>query len=97
MNSIWKKYRVSETGRISLFSPMERLKLNNLVLSERVNFSILFSRDLAIAAFCLNDDFELHGKSHKNYFDPIFEDDYDLEILLNENKYNYLHRQMREC
>lgn len=65
MNSIWKKYSISETGRTSLFSTMERMKLTNLALGEKVNFSILFSRKLAEAAFCLNDDFELHGKSHK--------------------------------
>lgn len=72
MNSIWKKYTVTETGKISLFSTMERMKLNNLALGERVNFSILFSRNLAISAFCLSDEYELFGKKNKSLFDPLF-------------------------
>ncbi|CAD8106362.1 unnamed protein product [Paramecium primaurelia] len=95
LNSIWKKYRVTETGRISLFSTMERMKLNNLALGEKINFSILFSRHLAISAFCLSDDFELFGKTNKALFDPLFEEEYDHEIILKDAQYSYFYRELK--
>lgn len=74
---------------------MERMKLNNLALGEKINFSILFSRHLAISAFCLSDDFELFGKTNKALFDPLFEEEYDHEIILKDAQYSYFYRELK--
>lgn len=43
VNIIWKKYEVSESGRISIFSLMERIKLVYASVLQNVNINYLIS------------------------------------------------------
>ena len=63
LNALWKKYCITETGKTSIFSVMERLKMNSLCLGEKISFNMLFSEEYVLSTFCLNDSYELHGTS----------------------------------
>ena len=43
INTIWKKYEVTENGRISIFSTMERLKLVYAAIMQSININYLIS------------------------------------------------------
>jgi hypothetical protein len=46
LNAVWAKYQICETGKTSIFSTMERIKLINMATSEHINFNTLLSNDL---------------------------------------------------
>jgi hypothetical protein len=45
INTIWKKYEVTESGRISLFSSMERLKLTYASILQTINLNYQLNCD----------------------------------------------------
>ncbi|CAK59659.1 unnamed protein product (macronuclear) [Paramecium tetraurelia] len=96
LNAIWKQYCVTETGKISLFSNMERIKINNLALDEKINFTILISDKFVSAKYCLHDNYEIQGKSKRKFFVPIFKSDYNIEILKNKSLFLYFYKEMAE-
>ncbi|CAD8182922.1 unnamed protein product [Paramecium pentaurelia] len=96
INALWKQYCITETGKISLFSNMERMKINNLALDEKINFTILISDKFVLAKYCLHDNYEIQGKSKRSFFVPLFKSDYNIEILKNKSLYLYFYKEMTE-
>ncbi|CAD8208434.1 unnamed protein product [Paramecium octaurelia] len=68
INTIWKKYQVSESGRISVFSIMERIKLANYLVNQAINIPYIFNKSYLEQIFGLNDQYELNGLSNKRFF-----------------------------
>lgn len=69
--TIWRKYQISESGRVSNFSIMERLKLVNLMIYQTINVPYLLNGGLMSKIFALNDHYELFGKSSKVHFSQL--------------------------
>lgn len=66
---VWKNYVVSENGRTSLFSQMERIKLVYSTLEKTLNVNFIIDSNFLTKIFPLNDPFELKGNSKKPLFD----------------------------
>ncbi len=59
--NIWKNYIVTETGRTSHFSLMERMKLVNQIIISSMNINFLIEKGNINKIFALNDNYELFG------------------------------------
>lgn len=68
INQIWKNYVVSQTGRVSQISNMERVKLINLSIQKAANLYYLQEKDYIKQYFYMNDQFDLFGKTYKYIF-----------------------------
>lgn len=75
---------------------MERMKINNLALDEKINFTILISDKFALAKFCLHDNYEIWGKSKRSFFVPLFKSDYNIEILKTKSLFLYFYKEMTQ-
>lgn len=73
LEAIWKNYQITENGRVSLFSCMERVKLVHKMVHNSSNFQYLIENKLVDQVFALNDEYELFGKSVQWLFEPIFQ------------------------
>ena len=71
LNSIWQGYIISEKGRASLFSNMERYKLINIALNRAINVNFLVNSKFIMEVFILNDEYELSGLSRRKYFEKL--------------------------
>lgn len=69
--ALWKNYQVTESGKISLFSSMERLKLAFSTVSKAIKPNFLMDNKVLKNVFALNDNFELLGQSQKRLFLPF--------------------------
>ena len=65
LNAIWKKYVVTENGRISIFANMERIKLVYSTIMSYININYFIENEYINKIFALNDDYELRGRSMK--------------------------------
>lgn len=68
---MWQNYIVSEGGKLSQFSNMERIKLASKSLHQAININFLLESKYIIDIFPLNEYYELFGKSRKVYFEPF--------------------------
>ena len=74
LNALWKNYQLTENGKVSLFSAMERLKLVNSTMLKAINIHHMITKEFVTKIFYLNDSYELFGERMEALFTPLFVD-----------------------
>lgn len=64
LRQAWKAHEIDETGKRSVFSSMERLRLLHSYISTQVNLNALEDAGLIVAYFPLHNDWMLKGKEN---------------------------------
>jgi NAD+--asparagine ADP-ribosyltransferase len=59
--SVWKKYKVGENSKLSLFNSMERIKLITSTIQRSLNLDYLIQNKIIEKCYCINDNYELSG------------------------------------
>ena len=87
INAIWKKYQTTETGNVSIFHNLERIKLVNQVLNDSMNLNLLIELDFIKHIFPLNDSYELAGSSNLALFEHLFSKSFKTDLLIQQTYY----------
>lgn len=69
--SIWQHYQVTESGKSSVLSPIERLKLAYQTIQNCINLNYLQSNKYIVHYYILNDPYQLQGESKSQLLQPV--------------------------
>lgn len=80
--SLWRTYEVDNSGKRSMFSLMERIRLLYSYMSTQINLQALHKNKLILGHFPLQNDWLLKGKATSNELGGITEDRLLKNILI---------------
>lgn len=82
MYSLWRTYEVDDSGKRSMFSLMERLRLLYSYINTQINLQALHKNKLVLGHFPLQNDWQLKGKTINNGLASATEDRLLKNILI---------------